>query len=168
MPTLHQLIHKEKTRYPKKSKTKVPAFKGAHPQKRGVCIKVTTVKPKKPNSPIRKIAKIKLVNNKQLIAYIPGQGHNLQKHSNVLIRGGRVPDLPGVRYHIIRGKLDFTANENFSREKRRSKFGKKKMNKIKNERINEGRRAGDADIMEHPARVCERHSGKAARTQTGL
>jgi small subunit ribosomal protein S12 len=93
------------------------------PHLRGVCLKVYTTKPKKPNSAIRKIAKLKLSTGKNIIAYIPGQGHNLQEHSVVLIRGGRVKDLPGVHYHIIRGKYDFTSRENFQRFKRRSKFG---------------------------------------------
>ena len=93
------------------------------PHLRGVCLKVYTTKPKKPNSAIRKVAKLKLSTGKNIIAYIPGQGHNLQEHSVVLIRGGRVKDLPGVHYHIVRGKYDFVARESFQRSKRRSKFG---------------------------------------------
>jgi len=89
-------------------------------------LKVYTTKPKKPNSAIRKIAKVRLSTGRRLIAYIPGQGHNLQEHSVVMIRGGRVPDLPGVHYHIIRGKYDFTGAETFERRKRRSKFGVKR------------------------------------------
>src|SRR5271154_7167079 len=99
MPSFNQLI--KGIRKKKIFRTKVPAFLGS-PQKRGVCIRVGIVKPKKPNSAQRKIAKIKLSNKKFIIAYIPGKGHNLQQHSSVLVRGGRVPDLPGVRYHIIR------------------------------------------------------------------
>jgi small subunit ribosomal protein S12 len=122
MPTYNQLIRG--IRKTKKFKTKVPAFLGS-PQKRGVCIRVGVVKPKKPNSAQRKIAKIKLCNKKFIIAYIPGKGHNLQQHSSVLVRGGRVPDLPGVRYHIIRGKLDFMMKEKFERRNRRSKYATK-------------------------------------------
>src|ERR1700677_1897879 len=117
MPSFKQLIRG--IRKTKKFKTKVPGFLGC-PQKRGVCIRVSIVKPKKPNSAQRKIAKIKLCNNKYIIAYIPGIGHNLQQHSSVLVRGGRVQDLPGVRYHIMRGKLDFTQKEKFDRKNRRS------------------------------------------------
>jgi len=126
MPTFNQLARKESTRYPKHHKTRCPSLKG-NPQKKGVCIKITTMKPKKPNSAIRKIARIRLTNKKYITAYIPGQGHNSQQHSNVLIRGGRVPDLPGIRYHIIRGKYDFVGNESFMRKKRRSKFSIKLM-----------------------------------------
>jgi len=93
------------------------------PQLRAVCLKVYTTKPKKPNSAIRKIAKVRLSTGKRTIVYLPGQGHALQEHSVLLIRGGRVPDLPGVHYHAIRGKYDFTTKENFNRAKRRSKFG---------------------------------------------
>jgi len=121
MPSYKQLINGIRK---KKFRTKVPAFLGS-PQKRGVCIRVGIVKPKKPNSAQRKIAKIKLSNKKFIIAYIPGKGHNLQQHSSVLVRGGRVPDLPGVRYHIIRGKLDFTQKEKFERKNRRSKYATK-------------------------------------------
>lgn len=123
MPTFRQYI--EKARKPKHHKTRAPALKG-NPQLRGVCLRVGTVKPKKPNSAQRKIAKVRMSNKRSIIAYIPGLGHNLQKHSHVLIRGGRVPDLPGVRYHIMRGKLDFMMSEMFDRKNRRSKFGKKK------------------------------------------
>jgi len=93
------------------------------PHLRAVCLKVYTTKPKKPNSAIRKIAKVRLSTGKKTIVYIPGCGHNLQEHSVVLVRGGRVPDLPGVHYHAIRGKYDFSSNESFQRKKRRSKFG---------------------------------------------
>lgn len=95
------------------------------PHLRAVCLKVYTTKPKKPNSAIRKIAKVRLSTKRNTIIYIPGQGHNLQQHSQVLVRGGRAPDLPGVHYRAIRGKFDFTTNETFERRKRRSKFGLK-------------------------------------------
>jgi len=103
-------------------RTKVPAFLGS-PQKRGVCIRVNTIKPKKPNSAQRKIAKVRLCNKRTLMAYIPGIGHNLQQHSSVIVRGGRVQDLPGVRYHLVRGKLDFAQKEKIDRMNRRSKYG---------------------------------------------
>jgi small subunit ribosomal protein S12 len=93
------------------------------PQKKGVCIRVTTMKPKKPNSAIRKIAKIKLSTGRDVMCYIPGQGHRLQKHSVVLVRGGRVPDLPGIHYHAVRGKYDFVGPETFLRKAGRSKYG---------------------------------------------
>jgi small subunit ribosomal protein S12 len=125
MPTFKQLTRG--IRKTKKFRTKVPAFLGA-PCKRGVCVRVAIVKPKKPNSAQRKIAKVRLCNKKFIIAYIPGVGHNLQQHSAVLVRGGRVPDLPGVRYHIIRGKLDFTSKELFMRKNRRSKYATKLRN----------------------------------------
>lgn len=123
MPTYNQLD--KGIRQTKQFRTKTPAFYG-NPQKRGICTKVYTVKPKKPNSAQRKIAKIKLCNGRFLIAYIPGRGHNLQNYSAVLIRGGRVPDLPGVRYHIIRKKLDFSKDEEVTRFNKRSKYGVKK------------------------------------------
>lgn len=121
MPTINQLI--KVPRSSKKKKTKVPALFG-NPQKRGVCIRVYTTTPKKPNSALRKVARIRLVNFQEVIAYIPGEGHNLQEHSVVLIRGGRVQDLPGVRYHIIRGALDTQGVKN--RAQSRSKYGTKK------------------------------------------
>jgi len=99
------------------------------PQKRGVVVSVGIMKPKKPNSAQRKIARVKLNGSRQVIVYIPGLGHNLQKHADVLVRGGRVPDLPGVRYHLFRQKLDFDDFEVFERKSRRSKFGKKKQDK---------------------------------------
>lgn len=121
MSTIQQLIiNKRKKKY---SKTKAPALKN-NPQKKGVCLKVYTRTPKKPNSAIRKIAKVRLTNKINVIAYIPGEGHNLQEHSVVLVRGGRVKDLPGVRYHLIRGKYDFQGLVN--RRKKRSKYGTKK------------------------------------------
>jgi small subunit ribosomal protein S12 len=136
MPTINQLIHNP--RKSQKRKSKSPALlrnlnalknrsttikKGA-PQKRGVCVKVSTTTPKKPNSALRKIARVRLTNGMEVTAYIPGIGHNLQEHSVVLIRGGRVPDLPGVRYHIVRGTLDAAGVSN--RKQGRSKYGAKK------------------------------------------
>ena len=103
MPTINQLVRKGRT--PQKTKSKVPAM-DQNPQKRGVCTRVYTTTPKKPNSALRKVAKIRLTNQREVISYIPGEGHNLQEHSVVLIRGGRVRDLPGVRYHVLRGVLD--------------------------------------------------------------
>lgn len=121
MPTINQLIRNG--RKPKEKKSKTRALQG-NPQKRGVCIRVTTMTPKKPNSALRKIARVRLVNGYEVTAYIPGEGHNLQEHSIVLIEGGRVKDLPGVRYHIIRGALDLAGVEN--RRKSRSRYGVKK------------------------------------------
>ena len=134
MPTIHQLI--KNPRKPKKSKTKSPALQyyfnviknrpvfSPSPFKRGVCVKVFTTTPKKPNSALRKVARVRLTNGKEVAAYIPGEGHNLQEHSVVVIRGGRVKDLPGVRYHIVRGILDFGGVE--GRKQQRSKYGVKK------------------------------------------
>ena len=121
MPTVNQLIRKGRKQVIKK--TSSPALKGS-PQKRGVCTRVMTFTPKKPNSALRKVARVRLTNGIEVTAYIPGIGHNLQEHSVVLIRGGRVKDLPGVRYHIIRGALDTLGVEN--RRKARSKYGVKK------------------------------------------
>ena len=121
MPTIQQLVRKGRT--PKVVKTKAPALK-ANPQQRGVCTRVYTTTPKKPNSALRKVAKIRLTNGFEVIGYIPGEGHNLQEHSVVMIRGGRVKDLPGVRYHIIRGVLDTQGVKN--RKQRRSKYGAKR------------------------------------------
>lgn len=121
MPTINQLIRNGRTTV--KKKTKSPALKG-NPQKRGVCIRVSTMTPKKPNSALRKIARVKLSNGIEVTCYIPGEGHNLQEHSNVLVRGGRVKDLPGVRYKIIRGTLDAAGVE--GRKQSRSKYGTKK------------------------------------------
>ena len=121
MPTLSQLVRHG--RRPQKSKTGAPALK-ACPQKRGVCTRVYTTTPKKPNSALRKVARVRLTNGIEVTAYIPGEGHNLQEHSIVLIRGGRVKDLPGVRYHIIRGVLDTSGVE--GRRKSRSKYGAKR------------------------------------------
>lgn len=134
MPTINQLIRKGRTKQAKKTKAPALRFsfnsldnrmvrgKGA-PQKRGVCTQVRTMTPKKPNSALRKIARVRLTNGMEVTAYIPGEGHNLQEHSVVLIRGGRVPDLPGVRYHIIRGTLDAAGVNN--RRQGRSKYGSK-------------------------------------------
>lgn len=121
MPTINQLIRKG--RQEKVYKSKAPAM-DACPQKRGVCTRVYTTTPKKPNSALRKVARVRLTNQMEVTAYIPGEGHNLQEHSIVLIRGGRVKDLPGVRYHIIRGAHDTSGVEN--RKKGRSKYGTKK------------------------------------------
>ena len=135
MPTINQLIRKGRT--PASKKTKAPALRwrfnslthrqtagAASPQKRGVCTQVRTMTPKKPNSALRKIARVRLSNGMEVTAYIPGEGHNLQEHSVVLIRGGRVKDLPGVRYHIIRGTLDTQGVKD--RRQRRSKYGAKR------------------------------------------
>ena len=121
MPTINQLIRKGRKAV--KKKTKSPALESC-PQKRGVCTRVMTVTPKKPNSALRKVARVRLTNGYEVTAYIPGEGHNLQEHSVVLIRGGRVKDLPGCRYHIIRGALD-TAGVN-NRLQSRSKYGAKR------------------------------------------
>jgi small subunit ribosomal protein S12 len=121
MPTINQLIRKP--RQAPSTRNKVPALQ-ASPQKRGVCTRVYTTTPKKPNSALRKVARVRLTNGFEVISYIPGEGHNLQEHSVVLIRGGRVKDLPGVRYHIIRGVLD-TQGVN-DRRQRRSKYGAKR------------------------------------------
>ena len=118
MPTINQLI--KKSRIKPNPRSKVPALERS-PQKRGVCLQVRTVTPKKPNSALRKVARVKLTNGMEVTAYIPGEGHNLQEHSVVLIRGGRVRDLPGVRYHIIRGALDTSGVE--GRKRGRSKYG---------------------------------------------
>ncbi len=121
MPTINQLV--KRPRKPVKSKSKSPALDGA-PQKRGVCLQVKTMTPKKPNSALRKVARVRLSNGKEVTVYIPGIDHNLQEHSIVLVRGGRVRDLPGVRYHIVRGVLDTAGVE--GRKKSRSKYGTKK------------------------------------------
>jgi small subunit ribosomal protein S12 len=121
MPTVNQLV--KKGRRPVKRKTSAPALTGS-PQKRGVCIRVYTSTPKKPNSALRKVARVRLTNGIEVSTYIPGIGHNLQEHSVVLIRGGRVKDLPGVRYHIIRGTLDSVGVQD--RKQSRSKYGAKR------------------------------------------
>ena len=121
MPTIAQLVRKGRLSIAKKSKS---AALDSSPQKRGVCTRVYTTTPKKPNSAMRKVARVRLTNGKEVNAYIPGEGHNLQEHSVVLIRGGRVKDLPGVRYHILRGNLDTQGVAN--RKKRRSLYGTKK------------------------------------------
>ena len=121
MPTINQLVRKGRRKVAKKSKA--PALEG-NPQKRGVCTRVYTTTPKKPNSALRKVARVRLTNGYEVTAYIGGEGHNLQEHSIVLIRGGRVKDLPGVRYHIIRGTLDASGVDD--RNQGRSKYGSKK------------------------------------------
>jgi len=124
MPTIQQLIRKRRQQKIKKNKS--PALTGC-PQRRGVCLQVKTMTPKKPNSALRKIARVRLSNKNEVTAYIPGEGHNLQEHSIVLVRGGRVKDLPGVRYHIVRGTLDTAGVKN--RKKSRSKYGAKREGK---------------------------------------
>ena len=136
MPTLNQLIRKSRKQGQRKAKPKAPGLgfsfntlknrpsKHASPFKRGVCVQIKTVTPKKPNSALRKVARVRLSNGQEVTAYIPGEGHNLQEHSVVLVRGGRVRDLPGVRYHIVRGVLDSQGVE--GRNQRRSKYGTKK------------------------------------------
>ena len=121
MPTINQLVRKP--RKTKRAKSTVPALESC-PQKRGVCTRVYTTTPKKPNSALRKVARVKLTNGFEVTSYIGGEGHNLQEHSVVLLRGGRVKDLPGVRYHIVRGSLDTQGVEN--RKQGRSKYGSKK------------------------------------------
>jgi len=136
MPTIQQLVTKSKKRKKISKKTKAPALKRIFnplqnkykavpsPFKRGVCLKVFTTNPKKPNSALRKVARVRLTNGMEVTAYIPGEGHNLQEHSIVLLRGGRVKDLPGVKYHIVRGVLDTSGVE--KRRQQRSKYGAKK------------------------------------------
>jgi small subunit ribosomal protein S12 len=126
MPTINQLVRKGRRKL--KRKSKAPALQGA-PFRRGVCIQVMTRTPKKPNSAMRKVAKVRLTNGYEVIAYIPDEGHNLQEHSLVVIRGGRVKDLPGVRYHIVRGRLDATGVE--KRRVSRSKYGVKRPKETK-------------------------------------
>ena len=121
MPTINQLVRSG--REAPRSKSKVPALQRC-PQKRGVCTRVYTTTPKKPNSALRKVAKVRLTNQREVISYIPGEGHNLQEHSVVLIRGGRVRDLPGVRYHVLRGVLDTQGVKD--RKQSRSKYGAKR------------------------------------------
>ena len=124
MPTIQQLVRKGRSKLEDKSKS--PALASC-PQRRGVCTRVYTTTPKKPNSAMRKVARVRLTNSFEITAYIPGEGHNLQEHSIVLVRGGRVKDLPGVRYHIVRGALDTAGVE--GRNQRRSKYGTKKPKK---------------------------------------
>jgi len=121
MPTLHQLVQRRRQR--QHSRTASPALQSC-PQKRGVCIRVYTTTPKKPNSALRKVARVRLTNGIEVTTYIPGVGHNLQEHSIVLIRGGRVKDLPGIRYHVVRGTLDSVGVE--GRRQSRSKYGAKR------------------------------------------
>lgn len=137
MPTVNQLVRKPRKRATVKSKSpalqrvtnslKTRNYEKAAPLKRGVCVKVTTKTPKKPNSALRKVARVRLSNGYEVWAYIGGEGHNLQEHAVVLVRGGRVPDLPGVRYHVVRGNLDLQGVEN--RKQGRSKYGTKKASK---------------------------------------
>lgn len=137
MPTIHQLIKKKRKKGKKRSKTPALAFgfnvlknrprSYPSPYKKGVCLKVFTVTPKKPNSALRKVARVRLTNGMEVTAYIPGEGHNLQEHSIILLRGGRVKDLPGVRYHVVRGVLDTGGVE--GRKQGRSKYGTKKEKK---------------------------------------
>jgi small subunit ribosomal protein S12 len=137
MPTINQLIRKSRTKVTTKSKSpallrvtnnlKTKNYEKPAPFKRGVCVKVTTKTPKKPNSALRKVARVRLSNGHEVWAYIGGEGHNLQEHAVVMIRGGRVPDLPGVRYHIVRGALDLQGVQN--RKQGRSKYGAKKESK---------------------------------------
>lgn len=124
MPTINQLV--KHGRKPKIKKSKSPALDSC-PQKRGVCIRVYTTTPKKPNSALRKVSKVRLSNGREVIAYIPGEGHNLQEHSVVIVRGGRVKDLPGVKYHVVRGKFDCAGVE--GRKQSRSKYGTKRTKK---------------------------------------
>ena len=121
MPTIQQLVRKGRVKI--EDKSKAPALYSC-PQRRGVCVRVYTTTPKKPNSAMRKVARVRLTNGKEVNAYIPGEGHNLQEHSIVLVRGGRVKDLPGVRYHLVRGALDAAGVD--GRNQRRSKYGTKK------------------------------------------
>ena len=123
MPTLNQLIKNKRINI--KKQNKVPALEKC-PQKKGTCFKVFTRTPKKPNSGVRKVARVRLTNGRKITSYIPGKGHSLQEHSVVLVRGGRVQDLPGVKYHMIRGKYDFSANSVVKRQHARSKYGVKK------------------------------------------
>lgn len=122
MPTINQLCRTK--RLSKIRRNKVPAL-GSNPQKKGICLKIFLRTPKKPNSALRKLARLRLTNGKRVTAYIPGEGHKLQEYSTVLIRGGRVKDLPGVKYHLVRGKLDFSGLKN--RKTSRSKYGTKKL-----------------------------------------
>ena len=124
MPTIQQLVRKGRTKIELKSKS--PALESC-PQRRGVCVRVYTTTPKKPNSAMRKVARVRLTNSKEVNAYIPGEGHNLQEHSIVLVRGGRVKDLPGVRYHVVRGALDAAGVD--GRAQQRSKYGTKRPKK---------------------------------------
>ena len=124
MPTIQQLVRKGRTKAVETSNSKAL---DACPQRRGVCVRVYTTTPKKPNSAMRKVARVRLTNGKEVNAYIPGEGHNLQEHSIVMVRGGRVKDLPGVRYHVIRGALDTSGVE--GRTQRRSKYGTKRPKK---------------------------------------
>jgi small subunit ribosomal protein S12 len=142
MPTINQLIRKGRKKVSVKSKS--PALKNC-PQRRGVCVQVMTRTPKKPNSALRKVAKVRLTNGQEVIAYIPGEGHNLQEHSIVLVRGGRVKDLPGVRYHIVRGTLDASAWMGAAAS--RSKYGAKRPKAGRRWRRGESRRQGQEKVI---------------------
>ena len=153
MPTINQLIRKG--REPQKAKSKVPAME-QNPQKRGVCTRVYTTTPKKPNSALRKVAKVRLTNQREVISYIPGEGHNLQEHSVVLIRGGRVRDLPGVRYHVLRGVLDTQG----VKDRRQSPFEvRRQASQVIFERVSPGPvpdQAEEKGILECPVVVAQR------------
>ena len=146
MPTINQLIRKGRKKVSVKSKS--PALKNC-PQRRGVCMQVMTRTPKKPNSALRKVAKVRLTNGQEVIAYIPGEGHNLQEHSIVLVRGGRVKDLPGVRYHIVRGTLDALGVD--GRRRSRSKYGAKRPKAG-------GRRGGGEGDRQRPSKIINQNS----------
>jgi small subunit ribosomal protein S12 len=159
MPTIHQLIKKPRKKIKKKPKgpalrrgfniKKNKPIKYSSPFKRGVCLKVYTVPPKKPNSALRKVARIRLTNGMEVTAYIPGEGHELQEHSVVLLRGGRVKDLPGVRYHIVRGVLDTTGVE--GRKNKRSKYGTKKGEVVAKPKAEEGTEASAEETSKEPS-----------------
>jgi small subunit ribosomal protein S12 len=156
MPTIHQLSKKPRKKTTKKAKApalrrgfnikKNKPVRSKSPFKRGVCIKVYTQTPKKPNSAIRKVARVRLTNGMEVTAYIPGQGHELQEHSVVLLRGGRVKDLPGVRYHVVRGVLDTTGVE--GRKTQRSKYGTKKEGAVKKAPVEEPKKEAKQDEKE--------------------
>lgn len=133
MTTLNQLLKTQKRRV-KKTKVRSTALEGC-PQKKGICVKITTMKPKKPNSAIRKIAKVRLTTGRRITVYIAGHGHNLQEYSSVLVRGGRIPDLPGVRYKVIKGVLDFSWKEKITRKNARSKYGIPKPKKVESKKV---------------------------------
>ena len=160
MPTINQLVRKGRKRI--KTKTNTPALKGA-PQKRGVCTRVYTSTPKKPNSALRKVARVRLTTGIEVTAYIPGIGHNLQEHSVVLVRGGRVKDLPGVRYHIVRGTLDTLGVED--RRQGRSKYGAKDRNRTLYHRICSN---GVNDAKKKRGSETGCYTGRQTQQQTGV
>ena len=159
MPTVNQLIRKGRTS--KREKTKTPALQGA-PQRRGVCTRVSTMTPKKPNSALRKIARVRLTNGIEVGVYIPGEGHNLQEHSVVLVRGGRVKDLPGYRYKVIRAALD--ASGVSDRKQGRSKYGAKRSSLARRWAIVFSRRARANSISQRTASVRARGPGTSTGT----